>query len=60
MWAHFLFPLDPAPRAELTGSVGWTFSDGVSSAGIVAADGNLYDRIDPKDAFSYGFSLGSS
>jgi outer membrane protein W len=46
------------PRAEISGSAGWTLSDGVSSNGIVAADGNLYNRLDPKDSFSYGFGLG--
>jgi len=39
-------------RVELSGTAGWTFSDGVSgsSAGYV--------RIDPKDAFSWGARVG--
>ena len=39
-------------RVELSGTAGWTFSDGVSGA---AGD---YVRIDPKDAFSWGARLG--
>ena len=47
-------------RFEVSGNGGWTASDGVSAAGgpILAADGELYDRIDPKDAFSWGITLG--
>jgi opacity protein-like surface antigen len=37
---------------------GWTFSDGVTGGPILAADGNLYDRIEPKDSFSYALDLG--
>jgi Outer membrane protein beta-barrel domain len=47
-------------RFEISGNGGWTFSDGVSSAGgpVLGGDGNLYDRIDPKDSFSWGITLG--
>jgi outer membrane protein W len=47
-------------RFEIGGNAGWTASDGVSSAGagIIAGDGNLYNRIDPKDSFSWGLSIG--
>jgi hypothetical protein len=48
-----------AQRVELSGILGWTFSDGVSTdTGILAADGNIYDRVDPKDSFSWGFMAG--
>src|SRR5262249_26300770 len=44
---------------EFGATAGWTFSDGVSTSGtILAGDGNLYNRIDPKDSFSWGLSLG--
>ena len=39
-------------RVELSGTAGWTFSDGVSGA---SGD---YVRIDPKDAFSWGARIG--
>jgi outer membrane protein W len=45
-------------RFELGGSAGWTFSDGVTFTGVLAGDGNVYNGIEPKDAFSYSLSLG--
>ncbi len=46
------------PRVEIGGTVGWTFSDGVTFDGVVADDGNIYNGIDPKDSFSYSLNLG--
>jgi hypothetical protein len=46
------------PKVEVSGIVGWTFSDGVSGSSVLAGDGNIYDRLDPKDAASLGFSIG--
>ncbi|HEY7161157.1 MAG TPA: hypothetical protein VH815_07850, partial [Acidobacteriota bacterium] len=44
-------------RVEISLSYGWTFSDGVSGeTTVLAPDGNLYDRIDPKDSSSWGFT----
>ena len=45
-------------RAELSAFAGWTFSDGVSGTSVRAPDGNTYDRVDPKDSASWGFSFG--
>jgi hypothetical protein len=45
-------------RGEIGASAGWTFSDGVSGQAVRAADGNLYDAIEPDDAFSWGLDLG--
>jgi opacity protein-like surface antigen len=42
------------PRVEISGTAGWTFSDGVS----VGASDNSAIRVDPKDAFSWGARLG--
>ena len=44
-------------RVEISGTVGWTFSDGVSGT---PEDSELadYTRIDPKDAFSWGARIG--
>jgi len=46
------------PKLDVSAYYGWTFSDGVSGATIVAGDGHAYDRIDPKDSSSIGFSAG--
>ena len=44
-------------RVEVGFNLGWTFSDGVSaSSPVLAGDGNLYDRVDPKDSFSWGLT----
>jgi len=47
-------------RFEISGNGGWTFSDGVTSAGgpVLGGDGELYDRIDPTDSFSWGLTIG--
>ena len=42
------------PRVELSGTAGWTFSDGVN----VGSSDNAPIRVDPKDAFSWGARLG--
>jgi len=42
------------PRVEISGTAGWTFSDGVNVGGI--DDSPI--RVDPKDAFSWGARLG--
>jgi len=47
-----------AQRVEVSASIGWTFSDGVSFEGTVPINGNLYDRVDPADSVSYGFTFG--
>ena len=44
------------PTTEFSFTLGWTFSDGVTGDPILAGDGNIYDQIDPKDAFSWGFT----
>jgi len=43
---------------EASGRLGWTFSDGVSGTPVVAADGNTYNRVEPADSVSWGFTLG--
>jgi len=45
-------------RVEIGAVAGWTASDGVSGPGIIAGDGNAYNSIEPKDAFSYGVDIG--
>jgi opacity protein-like surface antigen len=42
------------PRVEISGTAGWTFSDGVN----VGGSDNSAIRVDPKDAFSWGARLG--
>jgi opacity protein-like surface antigen len=46
------------PRVEISATAGWTFSDGVSGAGVTVPGVGVFDRIDPKDAFSWGARLG--
>ena len=46
------------PKVEVTGIIGWALSEGVSGAEVKAQDGNIYNRVDPKDSLSYGASLG--
>jgi len=45
------------PRVEISGTAGWTFSDGVSG-GTTTVNGEDFSRIDPKDAFSWGARIG--
>jgi opacity protein-like surface antigen len=45
-------------RVEIGASAGWTFSDGVTGDGVRGGDGNIYNSIEPKDAFSYSVDLG--
>lgn len=45
-------------RVELSGSAGWTFSDGVSGPAVKVANYGTYTRIDPLNAFSWGARLG--
>ena len=48
-----------AQRVEVGATFGWIFSDGVQlDAPVIGGDGNLYDRIDPKDSGAWGFNLG--
>jgi hypothetical protein len=46
------------PRVELGATAGWTFSDGVSGSAVTVPGVGTFDRIDPKDAFSWGVRLG--
>jgi len=47
-----------SPRVEVAGLFGYSLTDGVSGDPFKAADGNTYDRIDPKDSMSFGLSFG--
>jgi len=50
----------PDQRVEISGTYGWTFSDGVTSAGggIRVPGKGTFDRVDPKDSGSWGLRLG--
>ena len=41
-----------AQGAEVSGTVGWTFSDGVSGNAVVVPGVGTFDRIDPKDSWA--------
>jgi hypothetical protein len=45
-------------RVELSGTAGWTFSDGVSGNRVDIPGVGSFDRVDPKDSFSWGARLG--
>jgi outer membrane protein W len=45
-------------RVELSATAGWTFSDGVSGDSVTVPGVGSFNRIDPKDAFSWGARLG--
>ena len=45
-------------RVEIGGTAGWTFSDGVSGNNVIVPGAGTFNRIDPKDAFSWGLRLG--
>jgi OprF membrane domain len=45
-------------RAEVSVLVGWAWSEGVDADPVVTGDGNVYNRVDPKDAFKWGLSGG--
>jgi len=46
------------PKVEASAIFSWTFSDGVSGNNVAAGDGNIYNRLDPKDSGSFGLSIG--
>lgn len=45
-------------KIEATVLGGWSFSDGVSGQSLAALDGNVYNRLDPKDGAVFGLNLG--
>ena len=45
------------PRVEISGTAGWTFSDGVSGSNY-QINGEDFTRVDPKDSASWGARLG--
>jgi OprF-like membrane protein len=47
-----------AQKAQVGVLFGGTLSDGVTGSGVVAANGNVYDAVDLKDGFSWGFDFG--
>lgn|SRR5262249_46592319 len=51
-------PAFAQPRIEVSATFGWIYSDGVEGNTIRAGDGNLYNRVDPKDSGSLGLGVG--
>lgn len=43
---------------EISGRAGWTYSEGVGGRQVEAGDGNTYNRVDPVDSLSWGFTFG--
>lgn len=46
------------PRVEIGATLGWTISDGVSGEPVTVPGAGTFDRVDPKDAVSWGFRVG--
>ncbi len=47
------------PRAEISATAGWTFSNGVEADSSLTVPGvGTFNSIDPKEAFSWGLRLG--
>jgi len=44
-------------RVEVSFLAGWTFADGVDGQSVVTPSG-IFDRVDPKDSFKWGFDVG--
>ena len=53
-----VLPASAQARVEISGFAGWAFSDGVDGDAQLGIDGNIYDRLDPKDSATFGFSAG--
>ena len=47
-----------SPKVEVGALFGYSLTDGVSGDPRKALDGNVYDRVDPKDSMSFGLSFG--
>ncbi|MCX6552757.1 MAG: outer membrane beta-barrel protein [Acidobacteria bacterium] len=45
-------------RVEVSALFGWTYSDGVSGDTVTGLDGSKFNRIEPKDAPSWGLGVG--
>jgi opacity protein-like surface antigen len=45
-------------RVELSGTAGWTFSDGASGDSRTIPGVGTFNRVDPKDAFSWSARIG--
>jgi len=46
------------PKVEIGGTLGWTFADGVSGDVVAVPGVGSFNRIDPKDSFSWGLRMG--
>lgn len=46
-------------KMEVSGFFGWSLSDGVDGNAVLAGNGQIYDKIEPKDSGIYGFSVGA-
>jgi len=45
-------------RGQVTVFGGYTLSDGVTGASVKAGDGQIYNAVDVKDSFNWGFQFG--
>jgi hypothetical protein len=47
-----------AQVVEVSGNVGYSFSEGVTGDGVLAGDGNIYDELNPTSSGGYHFTFG--
>ena len=47
-----------AQGVEVSGTIGWTFSDGVNGNAVAVPGVGTFDRIDPKDSWAWGLRVG--
>ena len=47
-----------AQGVEVSGTIGWTFSDGVNGNAVTVPGVGTFDRIDPKDSWAWGLRVG--
>jgi opacity protein-like surface antigen len=55
LWAG---PAMAQGKIEVSGLIGWTFSDGVKGTATRTPDGNTYDAVDLKDSMNSGLMFG--
>jgi hypothetical protein len=58
VWTSTVPAIAQQARGEVSVLVGWSMADGVSGDPVVTGDGEIFDRIDPKDSFKWGLMGG--
>jgi opacity protein-like surface antigen len=59
VWTSTVPAIAQQARAEVSVLLGWSIADGVSGDAVITGDGEIFDRIDPKDSFKWGLMGGA-